>query len=214
MNLNKAIEKIKRPIVDKIAKQQEVADFILNKLNRCGHPEVILAGGAPRNWSFIRPARDLDIYVSYPFDASGLKNTLQIEGEVKTLVNAKDLEICDCNFGEKCSLCTYKRSTKSIQKVQEVTIKGEKVQFIIINKWFKNDLDFSKYIFKGFDFGICKIAWKAWKSIMSEDFINDKKNKTLTLKMGEISEFNNVDKIPERTEKILSYFPDFKVEKR
>ena len=48
-----------------IEHQQNVAREILHKLE-CADPHAILAGGAPRNWYFGKPANDLDFYVYLP----------------------------------------------------------------------------------------------------------------------------------------------------
>jgi hypothetical protein len=52
-------------VKDVIEKQKLIADAVLNKLEIID-PYCILAGGAPRNWEFGRPARDLDIYLHIP----------------------------------------------------------------------------------------------------------------------------------------------------
>lgn len=53
-----------------IDKQKLVATKILHKLE-CADPHAILAGGAPRDWYFNRPANDLDFYIHLPHSTCG-----------------------------------------------------------------------------------------------------------------------------------------------
>src|SRR5690606_11152192 len=47
-----------------IAKQKQIADFVLDKVEYFDH-SCILAGGAVRDWYFEKPASDLDIFFHY-----------------------------------------------------------------------------------------------------------------------------------------------------
>jgi hypothetical protein len=66
MNLDKIIQKI-WPSRDHslLYRQKEIAAEILGLLSQNGHPEAVVAGGAPRNWAEYKAANDLDIYIRH-----------------------------------------------------------------------------------------------------------------------------------------------------
>ena len=58
-----------------IENQKKIADEILTKLSIIDD-NVILAGGAPRDWSFTKPASDLDFYIKKSNDLNLLPKIL------------------------------------------------------------------------------------------------------------------------------------------
>jgi len=52
-------------MTERIQKQKEVANFFLNKLEMLD-PNIICAGGAPRDWSLGKEASDIDIFMRFP----------------------------------------------------------------------------------------------------------------------------------------------------
>lgn len=205
MNLNEIVKNIKKPIYEKIENQRSLCRTILQGLRENGHPEAIVAGGAPRNWDFGRPARDLDIYISAPFYEKELKKIPCFEHIVLEKVSNK--KFMD-SLGE-LSAYDYFESNHQILDVQETNFRGTKIQIITIDKKFNFPEDFASHIFKTFDIGICKIAWNDLLGILkSLSFVSDRENKTLTVDMGELETPKN---LPSRLEKMEEYFPDHKV---
>lgn len=207
MNLNEIVKNIKKPIYEKIEDQRKICRTILQGLRENGHPEAIVAGGAPRNWEFGRPARDLDIYISAPCYEKQLKKIPCFEDIVLESVSKKSWSWD--GLITKVSASDHFESNHQILDVQEADYKGTKIQIITIDKKFNGPEDFASHIFKTFDIGICKIAWNDLLGILkSLSFVSDLENKTLTVNMGELETPRN---LPSRLEKMEEYFPDHKV---
>lgn len=188
MKLNKIFENKKT-----IKKQQKVALKVLRNLKKNGYKDVVLAGGAPRNWAFGKPANDLDIYVRGHFDASISSLIVGGNDKFKSLAGTSR---------------RYYGGMKNLNGVVE-TISGDvKIQII------STPCDFSKDInklFQRFDFGVCKIAWDENGYHASEEFLNDKNNKTLTINKFDYTKFNNIDSFVGRFDKMKDYFPDHRL---
>jgi len=188
-----------------IKEQQSIAREILKFLEDNDN-NGLLAGGAPRNWHYKIPARDLDIYVYEPINLEKLKNTftdvdtkevtkslsygVSSDGlDIRTLLvennPTKSLEdifdsIDEANANE------YLQS-QNIENVISLNILGMDIQFIQMkkdskirtpNKYNKNMPDFVRYVFNSFDFGICKIGCqlKNWGSNYDELYEDQMKN--------------------------------------
>lgn len=186
MKLGKIIDNHTKNIQE-IENQKQIAAEIIDILRSNGHSEAIIAGGAPRNWDFGRPANDLDVYVCVPF----------IEEQLS-----------DYNSFTRIGKHYSDYRINGIVGVLETTIKGMKVQVICIDRKFKNHCHFARYVFDTFDFGICKIAWTQDGFVKTKEFEIDKKYKKITINMTNMLKFNNPNSIPRRWGKIKSYFPD------
>lgn len=181
-------------VSDPIQQQQDVAIEVLEKLEKLGCVSLV-AGGAPRNWDLKIKARDLDIFTTKEWlQHTSIKNIFPNINKVNKI---------------------YPRSQKSFaHSVHEFQYKGEIVQIITL-KNFKQDfnnqkLDFAEEVFKTFDWHVCKIYMNSsgiiWKTT---DYIDDIKNKRLTLNITNVEKYNRVSKLPERFRKMKSLFPNF-----
>lgn len=170
--------------------QKSIGRDLLSKL-KILDPQVVIAGGAPRDWYLGKDATDIDFYLSHP-NLSVLGNkkiisrVLNIEEDLIEIMGFADPEDPkDPDFEYQCSY---------IQAVYELVYKGIKVQ--IINTYEKiNVMDFS--------FSICQ----AWTSDCIEingtaDFFNSIKHK-MVFRTG--SMLNNET----YTKKMMDKFPDF-----
>lgn len=206
----------------KIKHQKNVAKQVLEILHhssgtshtfktRC--PEAIIAGGAPRNWWFNKPANDLDFYIKGYLDTC-------------TLERLSQLSTTDCQTARH----KYSEAIKTINYVSTYTIEGISVQIICVelpniigNIECTNHGDgartecprcFANFVFETFDFGICKIAQSepsGGTCFQHPDFINDYRDKTLTLRLNEFEKFQYFGNLPERLKKMQKYFPGHKV---
>jgi len=193
MKLNEALSNTKNTF-QKIENQKKVAVDILYMLAKNNHPEAVVAGGAPRNWEFGKPANDIDIYLCRPLLETELSNLIGVDS-YKTLGKKYD------GYG-----------LKEISRVLETSFGGTKVQFISIDRKYKNSKNFAHHVFRTFDFGICKIGWTPEGFIKSKEFEYDKENKTLTINMSNILEFSDPMSLPKRVKKMKKYFPNFSVD--
>lgn len=73
----------------KIKYQKKIALEVLNKL-QAYDSNVILAGGAPRDWMFGKPAKDLDVYLKYS-DVDRLIETVEYLGLRPKKIAGNDL---------------------------------------------------------------------------------------------------------------------------
>ena len=187
---------------EKIKKQIDVANTIIKKLaSDAKSPETIIAGGAPRNWSFGMPANDLDIYIS---DKDCIVSTIN-----KLFPNSQQTE--EPNSSDYLGENKY-NGINDIVNVIKCKIKGMNVQFIIINSFHKTPKSFAKQVFSSYDFGICKIAQTADIVIKSKEFTEDKKNKTITIDIKNVlKNSKQIDNLPNRCKKMKKYFPDHEI---
>ena len=217
-----------------IEEQQDIARKILKFLEIDGNTGC-LAGGAPRNWHFKIPARDLDIYVCNPINIKKLSNYINENIEEATTNSSYA-----CKSQVKEVLQQYSQEEKFdymksqiIKNVQSFNILGINVQFIEVdfNRINHNFSKFIPYLFESFDFGICKIACqlKTWSNdfttdknpgfytFQSVDFIRDCNEKKLTLRVENIKQKNLIlksleDRTSKRFEKIRNYFSDHEID--
>lgn len=180
--------------IETIANQKKVASDILYMLAKNGHPEAVVAGGAPRNWDFGKAANDLDIYLRSPF----------LEKQLLEIIGVHSFKTLGKNYGGY--------GLKAIKNVIEANLGGMTVQFISVDCNYTNSTLFAKHVFLAFDFGICKIAWTPSGFITSKEFQHDKLNKTLTIDMLKVCTFNDPKNLPRRLKKMRSYYPDFAVD--
>lgn len=111
----------------KINKQKEVAREVLRKLKVLDSTAVVL-GGAPRDWYFSKPAKDIDFYISGSIDH--VLNSLNELGlKVSTIKRRSDLG----------SSSTYSAMDKLICVI-DVKYKGHDCQIMITDNQFGDQL--------------------------------------------------------------------------
>ncbi len=203
-----------------VEQQKEKAKDILFDIN-LKFQYALVAGGAPRNWSFNRPANDLDIYVlrkkSYLLDEQK-KIDKEFEKTIKEISQTY-------SFGPNKA---YEKTSNAyagfiLHGLHDFTTKLEngmeqKCQFIIIDddrEYNISDMkSFSDRIYQTYDFGICMTAMDKYGNFYNSPvFEEDKKNKTFTCNIKEFRRNNNagMQKLVERFEKMEEYFPDHKM---
>ena len=111
-----------------IARQKEIADIILEKLEIID-PSCILAGGAPRDWYMGVPANDLDFYLHLNRHNTLDSNTKSLEGVlgflgISDLKNISAKEMTDSN-GDYAKM-------SHLRTVYETTYRSVKVQFMVM----------------------------------------------------------------------------------
>lgn len=189
----------------KIANQKYVAQKILSNL-----PNAIIAGGAPRNWEFGRPSNDIDVFLFND-------DSTDIESMVKNAFFLTTWNMKKKGANAPPAAPTMKAAApynvfKEITGVYEGTIPihGEKIQFIYVlhSNW--NSLQ--DFVIETFDFGLNKIWMRSDGTIdKAYSFIMDVINQTLTINIESQVKYDRYRSLPERTKKMLSYFPNFKL---
>lgn len=114
-----------------IKKQKVVAAEFLNKL-RVINPAAIIAGGAPRNWEFNRPANDLDFFVQVPqgnVTSRNLEKSLETLG-VTEVFNMATHSAPGVVRDAKAKGHQYDERMSDIHTVLEGKYQGEKIQVI------------------------------------------------------------------------------------
>lgn len=212
-------------------KQKQLATSVLNDLIVLGivDPNALVAGGAPRNWEFGMKARDIDIFACRSdYYQSKLGNdsyeNVRTEASKKMMAvnNFKSKTESDRDFWSYAWVGAVEHDLKKIYpsmsevvgKSPALTNNGYKkgvFEFRIEDQLFQiifcpNPLN----VILGFDFGINKI----WMNNFGEvtkfwQFDIDKKNKRLTHWPEYNDSSNSYNKLPERKDKMLQYFPDF-----
>lgn len=205
-----------------IEKQKEQAKSILADISK-HFKFALIAGGAPRNWSYNRKANDLDFYVCrevvYGQEQKSIDNA--IAKSVKELSGA-------FGFGENKAASVVNSNVyggfilNSLYDFQVATEAYEdssmqNCQFIIIDDTSGDvkDLEsFSNRIFSTYDFGICMTSMDKDGNFYNDPlFETDRTNKTFTVNIRELRRNNNsgMKKLVERFEKMETYFPDHKM---
>lgn len=215
--------------IQSIEKQKDLAKSLLNEVGEY-FEFALLAGGAPRNWAFGKPANDLDIYVLRQINYGQQKAIdKKIAEGVKSLSakynlgkNRASQTINSNIYGGFILNSLYDFSIPITTKIGEDTVvNNQDCQLIIIDDTkcsydepVKSSKDFSQRIFSTYDFGICMTSIdKNGDQFNSHIFHSDVNNKTFTCNIKEFRRSNpaGMKKLVERFEKMQSYFPDHKM---
>jgi hypothetical protein len=175
-----------------IDKQKDVAHDVLAQALGCckGGGHAIIAGGAPRQWYFNKPARDVDIFVHGCY-VSNLFGSLKIGDD--------EISICGSSGANSIQ--------KIVKGIHKFTYKD--VDFDLVEM--QNPVN-PNSVFNTFDFGICKIAWLSDKSTVTDpDFDLDVANKTLTLRLEKLLAYRKPTSVAQRFKKMKALFPDYEV---
>lgn len=166
-----------------IFQQQEIANEILDLLE-CVDINSILAGGAPRDWTFGNPARDLDFY----FDA----NRGEVDSFIRVVRRFRSLGLpIYIKNGYN-----YDGKNPDLLFVFDGEYKGIKVQLM----WMKTP---ALQAMNSFALDICRVGYKDGKFIYTDEFEKARQSKTIRVLS---SLYGKQDKY---VQKILRRFPDF-----
>lgn len=172
--------------------QKDVADLVLDRIESFD-PSCIVAGGAPRDWSFEKEASDIDVFFFYR-ESSTLR-------EVKFLLSKAFPEYkfelrAGLNFNEEDD-SEYKKNP-SLHRVFQTEVNGVKVQLMQMRKptWIS--------VIDEFPLSICKVWYKRGRIKATNEFNRSVANKAI-IKTNII--YADRDKY---VKKILTKFPDFK----
>lgn len=151
-----------------IETQKQIAKEVLEELEVID-PTCILAGGAPRDWFFNKPASDLDFYI---YDARCFGQSDWQKRLDKTLLDVKPLGFIEGETDEDYL------SMKELRYVFEGEYYGVKIQVMIMNK--------STYssVVNHFCVDTSKIWWKGGSIIPTWDFLLAHATKTLKYNEG------------------------------
>lgn len=188
-----------------IKKQKAIGAELLKKL-RVIHPAAILAGGAPRNWFFNRPANDLDFFVRVPegnVSCTHLMDSLGILGvtDMFNMATHKAPGVQRETSGTS-SDHTYDERMSDIHTVIEGRYEGQTVQVIFTK------VETFGYIEEHFDTSI-NMIWCDLNHYDSQLIIRKTREWDATESTGVIFVFDNQNAYHNNhLEKVAGYFPD------
>lgn len=165
--------------------QKKIADELLSKLEAID-PHVILAGGAPRNWYFGKPANDLDFYLHTKPETMGAVDVRFKSLGLKMTPMFKDDAECQYNC------------MKHLLRIYEGEYKGMAFQVM-----FMTEPTFTSVI-QHFGTSVCKAFYKVGHIHPTLEFLLSHYTKT-TFKKGDYTA-----KIL-HVAKMMKYFPDYTV---
>ena len=178
-----------------VDEQKEKALQILKKLEIID-PEVLICGGAPRNWDQGKLANDVDTYINC--------TSVQLIRFLETVCDIKESDI------EMPLMENNEYARMQEDWIMNATIDGIEFQFHKHNMAGKV---FCKSIFNTFDFGINKIAIRSDGSfIKTHDYSFDVSSKTLTMNKSTVMSSLERDRLSYifnvRIPKMKEYYPD------
>lgn len=209
--------------IKKIENQKTHAKKLLEAVSE--HFEfALIAGGAPRNWAYNRPANDFDIYVCRK---AGLIHSEQTKVDKKI---AKSIKVLGKQFGFGANRAAQGvvinsnayagfilNSLYDFGSRDEESNDHQNCQFIVIDDYdnrVHDEKSLSERIFATYDFGICMTSMDKDGNFYNDQlFESDVANKTFTCNIRELRRNNNsgMKKLVERFHKMEDYFPDHKM---
>lgn len=135
-----------------VADQKREATELLSKL-RLVDPFAMIAGGAPRDWYFNTPAKDLDVYMRLPNH-----NTIGLVNSLAAMVGITDFFPID-----KIKESTY-AELPNLKWVFEGRYNGVQVNLMVMEKGVREE------IVKDFDVAICRAWFDGEKCHYHEEF--------------------------------------------
>lgn len=169
-----------------IEHQKKVADEILSRLFPID-PYCIVAGGAPRDWHFDKPATDIDVFFH-----CGNK-TLSIVSEMLSSIG---LTYTDVKLGG--TIPSWYKMNPDLLGVYCLEVEGVKVQLMRMSKptWVS--------VIPNFPLSICHTWYKNGVTKFEKPFLRGEKHKAI-YKTSEIYNYEH-----QYVQKILVKFPEWK----
>ena len=171
----------------RVERQQQIANIVMDTVQRITIDSII-AGGAPREWYFNKPATDIDIF----FYLENLRTIKSVE-DVIDLFQVKGLQITKMVHAE----ISENYANPDIEDVFEGVYFDEKFQFILCNKP-------PVEVVHNFPVNMSRIWYKYGKFHPFKTFIIGAENKAL-IQMSE--GYGNREKY---MYKIIDKFPGYK----
>ena len=187
-----------------IQTQQEVSFKVLQALRNIDS-EVIIAGGAPRNWLEGKLANDIDCYLRW----HGGSCTRMLKTISKFL--GTELEM---NTGVEC---TYHFGGDNFTLKHIFSFNYEDVLFQIMVIGELEPMDFITDILEHMDIGINKVGWRPWDAkglnnvnafLETKEYRADYFNSTLTLYQNVMNKDQLKHCMEKHLPKMLSYYPN------
>ncbi len=167
-----------------IREQRVRADIILAKLETID-PHAMLAGGAPRDWSFGREADDLDFYIHLRnLSITDFHKQLYDFGLLREPLYPSDQTIYE-NY----------RETSAVRWVVSVRYEGCKLQIVVMHK------PVLESVLQHFSLSICNVWYKNQTMRITDAFSRTVEEKT----MRQVQEAFGSGYVS----KILAKFPDY-----
>lgn len=167
--------------------QKKIAKEVLEELEIID-PNCILAGGAPRDWFFNKPAADLDFYI---YDAHGNLNQTQWQERLnRTLLDVTPLGMIEGKGADEIS--EEYSSMQDLKYVFEGEHYGVKIQVMVMNK--------STYhsVVGKFCMDTSKVWWKGYNIVPTWQFLVAHATSTLRVCEDHAPKQRYIDKMQEK----------------
>lgn len=176
-----------------ILNQKALALSVLKKVGALD-PMAVIAGGAPRNWFYNKPARDLDIYFR------SFANTILSR---QTQLEAVGLSLSKENVKER----EEQGYPSGIMSIQDIECEKINVQLIFL----RQDILPGEFVFSKFDCGPSQIYADLYGTVATSGlFEEDHKNNTVTFELSNLDDLQT-KRLGLRIAKMERYFPDRKI---
>lgn len=213
----------------KITKEQVA---VLKCLNGAGYTSAIIAGGAVRDSYFKKPINDIDIFI-YDVDHDPDQLAIQSSRKAGTILEKLDARIISRIFDIKSGSPRHYSSTNVISTGEDFVAMcytqfqslssgsyGPDNRFItsIINmvknhqlyQFISVNIDPIEYVTKQFDVNLCKAYCDGTRMRYTQDFLEDARNKTLTIN-PKLTEEEHYHTMQIHLPRLQTKFPDFRV---
>jgi len=178
--------------MDVVKIQKEIAKEVLEELEVID-PFCILAGGAPRDWFFGKPASDLDFYV---YDANFLSQGVWTERLSKTLLDVKPLGMIEGKDNDEID--HEYTALKELRYVFEGEYMGMTVQVMVMSR------PTFECVVDHFCMDNSKVWWKGEYIIPTFEFLLAHATRTLRVSEDHAPKMRYIDKMVKK-------FPDYRL---
>jgi len=183
-------------------KTLKLADDILDVFSLVYGSKSMIAGGFPRDIYFGKTPKDIDIWIPSDVKIGNRESDL-----LKELFESRGMCLTIPTITE--SEDHYKIEEIGITRIVKCQVDGVDID-LISTKFLSEGMKGYSLLFN-FDMGICQIARKGGEYIFTENFIDDKINKTITLyhknRSLQLVNFSESEHLP----RVKAKFPDYEI---
>lgn len=183
-----------------ISDQMQHANKVLRDFTRKHAGQVVICGGAPRNWDHDNLANDIDVYFYLPTDSAGMAHA--------TIASRLGISTGDIKRLGKGN--PYMYTGNNIKFVFDVVLAGQEYQFIVVCKPI---IDVKKDVLDYFNCDLCKVWYDPinYETHLTPEYKTDRDYKRLTYRMYMLEASNARMSMEKHVPKMMNQFPEHTV---